>query len=142
VLGRADLASDPAFAVAKNRAQNKEKLRGILTEIFATDRRDVWIAKMKAAKVPAGYVRTVEEAFNAPEVRLRDRISALPHPVAGSVPNIEPAFQFGLTPVVDPVAAPTLGQHTQAVLRETLGYDERRIAVLAAAGAFGPAKAP
>jgi hypothetical protein len=41
------------------------------------------------------------------------------------------------TPVVDPVAAPLLGQHTKEVLRKTLGYDDRRLVVLAEAGAFG-----
>lgn len=42
-----------------------------------------------------------------------------------------------MTPSIDPVAAPMLGQHTKAVLKETLGYDDARIAALAEAGAFG-----
>jgi crotonobetainyl-CoA:carnitine CoA-transferase CaiB-like acyl-CoA transferase len=46
---------------------------------------------------------------------------------------------MSLTPVVDPVAAPLLGEHTREVLQKTLGYDERRIAALAGAGAFGKA---
>mgnify|MGYP001550690946 CR=1 FL=1 len=140
VLGRPDLASDPAFATARARSENKEKLRAILTEIFAGERRDVWVAKMKAAKVPAGYVRTVEEALNAPEVRQRDRVSAIPHPKAGTVPNVEPPYQLSLTPTIDPTAAPLLGQHTQVVLHDALGYDDVEIARLAAAGAFGRAK--
>ncbi len=41
------------------------------------------------------------------------------------------------TPTVNPVAAPLLGQHTKDVLRKTLGYDDRRLAALAEAGAFG-----
>ncbi|HUN50376.1 MAG TPA: CoA transferase [Candidatus Sulfotelmatobacter sp.] len=141
VLGRPDLANDPAFATARARSENKEKLRAILTEIFAGQPRDVWVAKMKAAKVPAGYVRTVEEALNAPEVRLRERVGAIAHPKAGTVPNVEPPYQLSLTPTIDPVAAPLLGQHTQAVLHDALGYDDAEIARLAAAGAFGRAKA-
>ena len=38
---------------------------------------------------------------------------------------------------VDPVAAPLLGQHTNDVLRKTLGYDDSRIAKLRKAGVFG-----
>ena len=44
---------------------------------------------------------------------------------------------MSLTPTIDPVAAPLLGEHTKDVLRKTLGYDDRRIAALAEAGAFG-----
>jgi crotonobetainyl-CoA:carnitine CoA-transferase CaiB-like acyl-CoA transferase len=44
---------------------------------------------------------------------------------------------MGLTPAIDPTAAPLLGQHTNEILRKTLGYDDRRIAALAEAGAFG-----
>ena len=42
-----------------------------------------------------------------------------------------------LTPPIDPMAAPLLGQHTKEVLSKTLGYDDSRIADLAQAGAFG-----
>jgi crotonobetainyl-CoA:carnitine CoA-transferase CaiB-like acyl-CoA transferase len=55
------------------------------------------------------------------------------------VPNIEPPIKMTVTPTVDPVAAPLLGQHTEDVLRKTLGYDERRLAALVEAGAFGKA---
>ena len=41
-------------------------------------------------------------------------------------------------PPADPVAAPLLGQHTSEVLGELLGYDEPKLAALAAAGVFGP----
>jgi crotonobetainyl-CoA:carnitine CoA-transferase CaiB-like acyl-CoA transferase len=92
---------------------------------------------MKSANIPVGYLRTVEEAFNSPEVRERHRVGQIPHPAAGSVPNIETPIHLGLTPAVDPVAAPLVGEHTKQVLRKTLGYDDRRIAALSEAGAFG-----
>ncbi|MCA6106902.1 CaiB/BaiF CoA transferase family protein [Bradyrhizobium cenepequi] len=137
VFDRPDLITHPDFAHRKNRTANREKLRAIIAGIFATDRLENWMAKMKKANIPVGYLRTVEQGFNAPEVRDRDRLSRIPHPTAGFVPNIEPPIGMGVTPTVDPVAAPLLGQHTGDVLRDTLGYDDRRIATLAEAGAFG-----
>jgi len=92
---------------------------------------------MKSANIPVGYLRTVEEAFNSPEVRQRHRLSQIPHPTAGFVPNIESPIHLGLTPAIDPVAAPLLGEHTRDVLRKTLGYDDSRIAALSEAGVFG-----
>jgi crotonobetainyl-CoA:carnitine CoA-transferase CaiB-like acyl-CoA transferase len=136
VLGRPDLASGE-FGDRRSRTANKDKLRAILTEIFGRDIREHWVTKMKAANIPVGYLRTVEEAFNSPEVLKRHRLSQIPHPTAGTVPNIESPLNLGLTPVIDPVAAPLLGQHTKKVLREKLGYDEARIVALAKAGAFG-----
>jgi crotonobetainyl-CoA:carnitine CoA-transferase CaiB-like acyl-CoA transferase len=137
VLERPDLISDPEFATRKARTANKEKLRAIIASAFAGDRLENWMTKMKKANIPVGYLRTVEQGFNAPEARERHRISRIPHPTAGSVPNIETPVNMGLTPAVDPVAAPLLGQHTRDVLRKTLGYDDHRIAALAEAGAFG-----
>jgi crotonobetainyl-CoA:carnitine CoA-transferase CaiB-like acyl-CoA transferase len=137
VLGRPDIVTDPLFANRRARSANKDKLRALLVQIFAGDLRENWIARMKAANVPVGYLRTIEEAFNSPEVRQRHRLSQIPHPTAGTVPNIESPLRMVQTPAVDPVAAPLLGQHTQAVLRKTLGYDDARIAALQEAGVFG-----
>jgi crotonobetainyl-CoA:carnitine CoA-transferase CaiB-like acyl-CoA transferase len=140
VLGRPDLASGE-FADRRSRSANKEKLRAILAGIFARDLRENWVTKMKATNIPVGYLRTVEEAFNSSELRERHRLSQIPHRAAGSIPNIEQPIHLGLTPVVDPVAAPLLGEHTKEVLRKTLGYDDARIAALAEAGVFGAVQA-
>src|SRR5712672_1942929 len=136
VLGRPDLASGE-FADRRLRTANKEKLRAILTGLFVQDIRESWVTRMKADNIPVGFLRTLEEAFNSPEVRQRHRLSPIPHPAPGHVPNIESPLNLGLTPVIDPVAAPLLGQHTREVLRTKLGYDDGRIAALAEAGVFG-----
>src|SRR5437660_2185356 len=136
VLNRPDLITDPRFATRKARSENKELLRAAIAEVFASDSLENWMAKMKLANIPVGYLRTVEEGFNAPEARERHRLNRIPHPTAGWVPNIEPPIGMSLTAAVDPVAAPLLGEHTEQVLRDILGYDDQRIAALAEAGVF------
>ncbi len=140
VFERPDVTADPRFATRKERTQNKVTLRAIVDEIFARDTLENWIAKLKQANIPVGYLRTVQQGFNSPEARKRNRLSKIPHPTAGAVPNIEPPIKMTVTPAVDPVAAPLLGQHTKDVLSKTLGYDARRLAALEQAGAFGKAK--
>ena len=140
VLERPDLISDPQFATRKARTANRERLRAAIAGVFAGDTLENWMAKMKRANIPVGYLRTVEQGFNAPEARERHRLSRIQHPTAGSVPNIETPVTMGLTPCVNPVAAPLLGEHTKEVLHKVLGYDDRRIAALIEAGAFGKAR--
>ncbi|MEY9479474.1 crotonobetainyl-CoA:carnitine CoA-transferase CaiB-like acyl-CoA transferase [Bradyrhizobium ottawaense] len=140
MLNRPDLITDPQFASRKARSENKELLRAAIAEVFASDTLENWMAKMKLANIPVGYLRTVEEGFNAPEARERHRLSRIPHRTAEWVPNIEPPITMSLTAAIDPVAAPLLGEHTEDVLRSMLGYDERRIAEFTRKGVFGPGK--
>ena len=91
---------------------------------------------MLKAGVPAGEVRSLDEVYASSEIRDRHRASAIPFAGGGTVPNIAPPFQFRDTPIVDPQAAPLLGQHTAEVLSGVLGYDDARIKGLAEAGAI------
>ncbi|CCE09793.1 putative Formyl-coenzyme A transferase (Formyl-CoA transferase) [Bradyrhizobium sp. STM 3843] len=137
VLARPDLAEDPRFLSNRDRMAHRDQLTVIIEEILAGDSSERWVVKMQAAGVPAGVVRTIEGAFSSFEMAERALASSIPHPTAGEIPNIGSPLRFSETPVLDPVAAPTLGQHTTEVLERVLGYGPERIAELTAAGAFG-----
>jgi len=136
VLKRPDIANDPEFSTPKARAANKVKLRQVMEGLFKGKTRDQWVSELKAANVPSGPLRTVAEAFVSPEIAARELVSGLPHPIAGTVPNIAPPLRLSETPIADPVAAPLLGQHTDEVLKE-LGYDAAKISALKSSGACG-----
>jgi crotonobetainyl-CoA:carnitine CoA-transferase CaiB-like acyl-CoA transferase len=82
-------------------------------------------------------VRSVAEAIRSPEAKERGLVTRIPHDTVGWVPNVNLPIRYSRTPIVDPVAAPAVGQHTEDVLREVLGYDDDRLGRLAAAGTFG-----
>jgi crotonobetainyl-CoA:carnitine CoA-transferase CaiB-like acyl-CoA transferase len=87
--------------------------------------------------VPCGKLRSIGEAIRSPEARERRLVTRIRHPKAGWVPNLALPIRYSRTPMADPLAAPAVGQDTVAVLRDLLGYDEARLAQLAASGAFG-----
>ena len=87
--------------------------------------------------MPHGQVKTLSEALASDETRSRGLVTRIAHPVKGWVPNIATPLRLERTPAVPPQAAPAVGQHSEQVLRETLHYDDVRIAALRAAGAFG-----
>lgn len=133
-MGRPDLAEHPDFSTNRMRVQNRDRLLGILGEIFATDTKANWTSRLRAAGVPGGPINNLAEAFNSDQMKSRGLVSALPHAAGGTVPNIALSFRLSGTPLADPVAAPTLGQHSREVLRDLLGYSPAEIDALAQRG--------
>ncbi len=142
VIDRADLASAEVYATGPDRIRRRDELFAILGEAFAQQPWSYWQPRMRAAGVPCGQVRTVGEAIRSPEARERQLVTRIPHPRAGWIPNVRLPIRYSRTPVADPVAAPAVGQHTDEVIREILGYDEDRLARLSEAGAFGDQARP
>jgi len=138
VLDRQDLASAEIYATGSDRIGRRDELFALLGEAFARQPWAHWQARMRAAGVPHGQVRSVGDAIRSPEARERRIVTRIPHDRVGWVPNVSLPIRYSGTPMADPVAAPAVGQHTESVLRELLGYDDRRMASLAEAGAFGP----
>ncbi len=135
-----ELASDPRFADGAQRRDNQTELIRLIGEILARRPRAEWLKKMHAVGVPAGAIRTVEDALMSPEVAALGLVSEIPHRTLGTVPNVGLPIKLSGTPIVDPVGAPTMGADTDDVLRELLGYDQNRLQAAAQAGALGPAR--
>jgi formyl-CoA transferase len=137
VLGRPDLAAHPSYATHHARNEHQAELMELLGAIFRTAPRDEWMERVRREKVPAGAVRSIAEAFASPAALERQIANRVEHPSGAFVPNIAAPFHLSETPVTDPVAAPALGEHRDAILLGLLGLDGDRVAALQAEGAFG-----
>ncbi|UZE47865.1 CaiB/BaiF CoA transferase family protein [Rhodopseudomonas sp. P2A-2r] len=137
VLERRDLVEHSQFATNAERVANRGELTEVIEGILAGNSCEYWADKMQRAGVPAGPVRTVAGAFQSSDMAERALATSIPHPTAGQIPNIGSPMKFKDTPLADPVAAPTLGQHTHEVLTQMLGYSSSKIEELTARGAFG-----
>jgi crotonobetainyl-CoA:carnitine CoA-transferase CaiB-like acyl-CoA transferase len=136
-LERPDLANDPVLKDRNGRIARRDELFAELNAVFAQHPWSHWQERMRTAQIPCGEVRTVGEAMRSPEARARQLVTRIPHPTLGEVPNIASPIRYARTPMVDPVPAPDVGQHTEAVLREVLHLSQERIDELARAGTFG-----
>ena len=91
---------------------------------------------LQAVGVPAHALSSSEDAARDPQLAHRGHFLRLPHPLHGETVVEAPRYQLSDTPGAPAAPAPQVGQHTEQVLREILGYDAERIATLAALGAL------
>lgn len=130
VAGRPELASDPRFARNQDRVRNRGVLVPLLEDLLKTRGKQDWLAALEAAKVPCGAINNLAEVFADPHVRARGMVHQWQHPLAGAVNLVASPLKLGGTPVRTDLPPPLLGEHTEQVLREVLGWDGQRIAAL------------
>ena len=136
VLGVADtIGADPRFKTNADRLQHRQELHEALEAIFITQPADHWLDMFRPLGIPCGPINHLDETLNDPHIRARGMVLRMEHPVAGAVQMLANPMHLSDTPVSYRLAPPTLGQHTDEVLRE-LGYDDASIAALREAGAI------
>ena len=130
-----ELLDDPRFATFADRLAHKDALLGILKPRFLTRSTADWLDRLRG-RVPCAPVNTVAQALADEQVLAREMIVEVKHPTFGTLREVaSPIKTEGA--ITAPAPAPALGEHTDELLRELLGYDEARVAQLRAAGALG-----
>ena len=133
VADKPEWLSDERYNTDAARMANRDTFRPVFDALMLQDTRENWIAKFRAAGVPAGSVRDLTEALNAPEIRARGMVAEVDHPRAGRLETVTSPIRYSETPVAAPVAAPLLGQHSETVLAAA-GFSDEEIAALRSAG--------
>ena len=135
-MERPDLVRDPRFATEAARVENRATLVPLLNEILGERSADEWMKRLEAAGVPAGRIRTVPEVCESEHLKARGMIQALEHPKAGRITVMGVPIKLHATPGAVRTPPPTLGQHTDEVLRSLVKLAPSEIAALHVAGAI------
>src|SRR4051794_9526569 len=130
-IERPDLAE--RFPTNASRVEGRDELIAELEQLFATRPADDWSAKLDAAGVPAGKIRSVLEAIEAATEAGGDPRVTVEHPTIGDLQLIRSPIRTEGMPAA--AAPPLLGQHTREVLLEA-GIAESEVDDLAARGAI------
>ena len=131
-LSQSGWANDPRFAVNSSRVENRQVLDKLVAEVLAGQPAEFWLGTLKAAGIPCGMINTVAQALQDPHTQARAMVETVAHPTAGPVKILGIPLKFSDTPASIRAAPPTLGQHSDEILQNMLGYDAVRIARLRA----------
>ncbi|MBI3969285.1 MAG: CoA transferase [Chloroflexi bacterium] len=135
VMGREDLITDPRTATAAARAVNSASY---LTPIIVDWLKDKTKAEVDAVfaegDVPGSPVLTIPEVFDSPHVAARQMLLEYNHPVLGKLKVAGNPVKLSELPTPPAELPPRLGEHTDEVLRDLLGFDAARVAALRAEG--------
>ena len=120
-------------------ARGNSELRVILRDVFATRTTEEWVRFGQEVNTPIAPANTPKTLPDDPQ--FQDRLQWIPASQVGAE-QLPTPLRFLDVPLPVPEHAPTVGQHTDQVLRDVLGYDDTRIVELRSAGAFGATSHP
>jgi crotonobetainyl-CoA:carnitine CoA-transferase CaiB-like acyl-CoA transferase len=145
LLGRADWAADAVLAHAAGRRARQAELDAGITQWTLGRSDDAAMQALQPAGVPAGAVRTLGQLLQDPHLQERAFWRTVERPYVGSYISSTTIFRQDGRPMPMPRVAPTLGEHTHAVLQRLLQLTPEQLQALEASGVIGTearAKAP
>jgi formyl-CoA transferase len=135
LIGGETLASDPRFSKISERRKNQNEMWKIITDYARSYTKREFMALLNPIDVPCGPIMSTEDLANDEHVRGRDMWVELDHPQRGKWFNVGMPIKLSASPAKIE-RSPTLGEHTDQVLEQVLGYEKEKIASLKSAGAF------
>ncbi len=135
-LGLQEWGEQDKFSDNARRVANREQVMPILTSTIVQWERDELIAALDAVEVPVGPVNDVAEILSDPHVAARGLVGEFDYPGVGLFKALGLPYKF--EGFEDPKIGrpPTLGEHTEHVLKSRLGYSAAKIAQLREAKAL------
>ncbi len=134
-LGLPDLATDPRFAKIGDRRKNQQVMWALITQFASNYSKREFMALLNPLDVPCGPIMSTADLATDEHVRGRDMYVELDHPQRGKWWNVGMPIKLSASPAVIQ-RSPTLGEHTDEVLKQVLGYADDKVAQLKSAGAF------
>ncbi len=127
LAGAPQLADDPHFATNPARVANREQVCATVADLLKQKTSHYWLTELEAAGVPCGPINDIAQVFNDPQLLERGMRTTLSHPLGGELHLPGNPIHYSRTPLHSDRPPPLLGEHTDQVLSDSLGYSDEQI---------------
>ncbi len=128
LVGRPEMANDPEYKTKAARGRHVEELNRLLGEWASAHTIGEIEATLNEGGVPFGRVQSIEDVVNCPHLEDRQSIVKVDHGAEKGLPMLAPHPRLSGTPSAIYSIAPHLGEHTDQVCHEILGFSKDEIA--------------
>jgi len=137
-LGCPELVNDPRFAKIADRRKNQNEMWPLIDKFASNYTKREFMGIMNELDVPCGPIMSTDDLANDEHVRGREMWVELDHPQRGKWYNVGMPIKLSASHA-EIKRSPLLGEHTDEVLKEVLGWRDAQITEAKQAGAFSMA---
>src|SRR4029079_14908681 len=134
-VGMPDMAANPQLATIAERRKNQNLMWTLINKFAEKYTKRELMAILNPLDVPCGPIMSTQDLATDEHVKGREMWVELDHPQRGKWWNVGMSIKLSASSAKIK-RSPTLGEHTQEILKEILGYDDSKIGTLKSAGAF------
>ncbi|KAH0839003.1 Succinate--hydroxymethylglutarate CoA-transferase [Fonsecaea pedrosoi] len=133
-LGRPEWKSDARFVTNDVRVQNRDVLEDMIEKITQTKTTKEWLAVLEGSGMPYAAINDVKDTLDHEHVRARGMVTELDHQACGKIKVVSHPVKYSESAAGARSAPPTLGEHTDVVLRDLLQMGDKEIETLRQSG--------
>ena len=127
LIERPELIYDERFETSGLRTEHHAELEPLLIEALSARTTDEWLREFEAIGMPCGPLNNIPQAAEHPQVKAREMLVDVTHPIIGTMPMANTPVKLSRTPGGIKGPSPAVGQHTTETLRELLDLPDDEI---------------
>ncbi|KAH7171031.1 CoA-transferase family III domain-containing protein [Dactylonectria macrodidyma] len=135
-LGEPQWKDDPRYRTNADRVANRQELEGKIENITRLKTTQEWLEVFEGRGMPYAAINDVQGALNHEHTKARNMVVEVEHETCGTIKMVNTPIKMSETPPTIRSPPPTLGEHTNEVLLEHLGFSESEVAKLKQRGAI------
>ncbi len=136
LAGAPELPSDERFSSNALRVENRQAVCDQVAQLLGAASSEFWLSELEKCGVPCGPINSIDQVFNDPQLLHRGMRLPVQHTAAGAMELVGSPMRFSRTPSQSSKAPPLLGEDTESVLAEVLGYNDVKLQALKEEGSI------